>query len=127
MLPRRSLLCLAIAMAVPLAARAVDRPGTALWKLTPRDVPVPFERIDGPAISPDGQTLAFGALDADDRTHIFLVSADGGTPTPLTSGMNEERRPRFSADGKVVAFVSDRSGNADVWTVPAMGGQARQI
>src|SRR5678815_4876494 len=64
-----------------------------VWVPTPRDLQVPYDRIDDPAISPDGQTVAFSALDPNDHAHIFIVPSEGGTPTCLlyTSDAADER------------------------------------
>lgn len=82
------------------------------------------------AWSPDGKYLAFP-----DRLHnmvspgIILLSLDTGEATPLTSPSEPEtfeHRPVFSADGKTVYFVRSSSG-ADVYAVPAEGGEPRWI
>ena len=77
----------------------------------------------------------------DDRqAHVFSISIDGGTPTPITVGTGHELSRRetspesydISPDGREVAFVSDTDTtgldeNTDVYVVPASGGQARNL
>ncbi|MFB3908340.1 MAG: prolyl oligopeptidase family serine peptidase [Candidatus Eisenbacteria bacterium] len=50
-----------------------------------------------------------------------------GAPRPFTSGSGMDTSPRFSPDGKSLAFLSDRSGKTEIWIVPTDGGEARQL
>lgn len=75
-----------------------------------------------PAISPNGQTVAFGY-----GGHLYTVSADGGIATPLTVGAAYSERPVWSHDGKTIAYASDQYGNFDVFTMPASGGKATRL
>src|SRR5215208_2581067 len=61
-------------------------------------------------VSPDGQTIVFDHLG-----DLFTAPIAGGKATPLTRGMAVDAQPRFSPDGKRVAFVSDRGGAANLW------------
>ena len=72
-----------------------------------------------PAISPDGQTIAFSY-----QGDIYAVPAAGGNATPLTLGESYEYAPVWSHDGKSLAFASDRYGNFDVFVMPSSGGEA---
>ena len=68
-------------------------------------------------------------------THIvfvyggFLWSVDrkGGTALRLTSGPGAASNPKFSPDGKSIAFTGRYNGNANVYLMPAEGGQPRQL
>jgi Tol biopolymer transport system component/imidazolonepropionase-like amidohydrolase len=73
-------------------------------------------------VSPDGQTLAFDLLG-----DIYTLPAAGGTAKALTRGPAFDSQPRFSPDGKTIAFVSDRSGIDNVWLMGADGGQPRAL
>lgn len=53
---------------------------------------------------------------------IWLVPKTGGTALRLSSSTGEESFPRFSPDGKMLAYTATYSGNADVYTVPVSGG-----
>jgi len=68
-------------------------------------------------ISPDGQTILFDLLG-----DLYTVPRDGGSSTQLTSGMALDLQPVFSPDGTRVLFVSDRSGNENLWMMEADGG-----
>lgn len=45
----------------------------------------------------------------------------------FTHGKHSESNPRWSPDGATVAFLSNRSGKQELWTIPADGGEARQV
>jgi tricorn protease len=53
---------------------------------------------------------------------IWIVSKNGGTANKLTSSTGEEAFPRFSPDGKTLAFSATYDGNTDVYTMPVTGG-----
>src|SRR6476661_3193456 len=53
---------------------------------------------------------------------IWIVSKSGGTAFRLTSSTGEESWPRFSPDGKTIAFSATYDGNTDVYTMPVTGG-----
>ena len=81
--------------------------------------------------SPDGKTLAVRDVAAPgEGKSIFLVNPETGqrirltTPEPTVS----DSAPRFSPDGKMVAFARQLSGNvADIFVVPVGGGTPRQL
>lgn len=75
-----------------------------------------------PAISPDGQTIAF-----EWKGDIYSIPSAGGTATPLTIRESYEFAPVWSHDGKKIAFASDRYGNFDVFVMPASGGEAKRL
>jgi Tol biopolymer transport system component len=73
-------------------------------------------------VSPDGQTIAFDLLG-----DLYSMPITGGQATRLTSGMGHDMQPRFSPDGEQIVFVSDRSGDNNVWRMPAVGGDPIQV
>jgi tricorn protease len=75
-----------------------------------------------PAISPDGNWIAF-----EYKGNIFKVAAAGGSAIPLTINSSYNGYPIWSHDGKTIAFASDRYGNFDVYTMPADGGAAKRL
>ncbi|MCC8425112.1 S41 family peptidase [Mucilaginibacter sp. UR6-11] len=75
-----------------------------------------------PAISPDGNWIAF-----EYKGNIFKVAATGGSAIPLTINSSYNGYPVWSHDGKTIAFASDRYGNFDVYTMPADGGAAKRL
>lgn len=75
-----------------------------------------------PAISPDGQWIAF-----EYKGNVFKVPVTGGQAIPLTSNSYYNGYPKWSKDGKQLAFASDRYGNFDVFVLPASGGNATRL
>ncbi|MEX0691415.1 MAG: S41 family peptidase [Gemmatimonadales bacterium] len=75
-----------------------------------------------PALSPDGQTLAFSW-----RGDLWKVPAGGGAATRLTVHPGDDRAPQWSPDGRWIAFSGNRDGNYDVFVIAADGGGTRQL
>ena len=73
-------------------------------------------------VSPDGQRIVFDLLG-----DLYLLPIGGGDAQALTNGMAWDMMPRFSPDGSGIAFISDRNGGDNVWTIPADGGEPRQV
>jgi imidazolonepropionase-like amidohydrolase/Tol biopolymer transport system component len=73
-------------------------------------------------LSPDGKTLVFDLLG-----DLYLMPVEGGTARRLTSGAAFDMQPRFSPDGRHIAFSSDRDGLWNLWTVEASGENPRQV
>ena len=71
-------------------------------------------------LSPDGSTLAFDLLG-----DIYTVPVAGGKAKAITRGPAFDWHPRFSPDGKSIAFTSDRSGIDNLWLMSAGGGNPR--
>lgn len=88
-----------------------------------------------PQISPDGSLIAFTVLqcNADKNTTssaIWLISNTTDKNTPprqITSGEYHDTLPRWSPDGRTLAFISDRTGTAQIFLLPLNGGEARQL
>jgi len=73
-------------------------------------------------ISRDGKIIIFDLLG-----DIFTIPASGGEATQITSGMAWDMQPRFSPDGKEIAFTSDRAGGDNIWIMNVDGSDARQL
>ena len=105
---KRKLFAAALLLAATFQAGA-SHAVTPLWL---RDVQV----------SPDGSQVLFCY-----KGDIYKVSADGGTAVQLTTQDSYECSPVWSADGKQIAFSSDRHGNLDVFVMSAEGGSATRL
>jgi tricorn protease len=58
---------------------------------------------------------------------LWLASASGGTARRITSDPGRELFPKFSPDGKWIAFTGQYDGNFNVYVMPSEGGQPRQL
>jgi tricorn protease len=82
----------------------------------------PIKLANNPALSPDGQLLAF-----DWNGDIWLAPSAGGEAKQRTANPARDTNPRFSPNGKEIAFVSDREGAQHIYTMPVDGGAPRQL
>ncbi|HEV2386246.1 MAG TPA: amidohydrolase family protein [Candidatus Acidoferrales bacterium] len=73
-------------------------------------------------VSPDGKTIIFDMLG-----QLWTIPIAGGKATRLTTGMAFNTQPRYSPDGKWIAFLTDRSGADNVWISKPDGSDARQL
>ncbi|AOH35802.1 amidohydrolase family protein [Luteimonas sp. JM171] len=73
-------------------------------------------------VSPDGRTIVFSLLG-----DLYRMPVSGGAATRITSGRAWDIQPRWSPDGRRIAFTSDRSGGNNIWTIAADGSDARQV
>ena len=90
------------------------------------------KRVSDPQVSPDGKWVAYtvGTVDLEKNkvvSHVWVVSSEGGEPRQLTNGEKGESRPRWSPDGKCLAFTTSRSGASQIWVLPMEGGEAWQL
>jgi Tol biopolymer transport system component len=73
-------------------------------------------------VSPDGKTIAFELIG-----DIFVLPIEGGQAKLISGGMAFDSQPRFSPDGKWIAFVSDREGSENIWIMHPDGTGAKQV
>ena len=71
-------------------------------------------------LSPDGKTIVFDLLG-----DIYSLPIDGGKATRLTSGQAFDVAPKWSPDGRTIAYVSDRNGSDNLWLMDADGSHQR--
>ncbi len=73
-------------------------------------------------VSPDGREIAFDLLG-----DIYVMPIGGGTARAITTGIAWDMQPRFSPNGRWIAFTSDRSGGDNIWYVDRDGSNPRQV
>lgn len=73
-------------------------------------------------LSPDGETIIFELLG-----DLYRLPVTGGDATRITSGQAYDMQPRYSPDGSMLVFVSDRDGSENIWVSGADGSGARQL
>ena len=73
-------------------------------------------------VSPDGKTIVFELLG-----DIYRMSIAGGEAQCIVCGLPFDSQPTYSRDGSMIAFVSDRSGNENLWVANADGSQPRPL
>ncbi len=87
-------------------------------------------------IAPDGAWVAYvvDAVDVEEDSHVrqvWMTSWDASQHLQLTSGKHGGKHPRFSPDGRFLAFLSGRGEDDDapdqVWLLPRAGGEGRQL
>ncbi len=133
--PRAVPACLLVALLTATAAapaRAEERRPLALDDL------FALRDVADPRVSPDGAWVAYTVTTLDgvrDRADTdvwmapFAAGSDGiGEPVRLTTGEEPETRPRWSPDGRYLAFLSKRGGKkTQVWLLDRRGGEAVQV
>jgi Tol biopolymer transport system component len=82
------------------------------------------EEVTWPSVdvSPDGRTLIFDVLG-----DLYTLPAGGGQATRIMGGLAFDSQPVYSPDGKMIAFLSDRTGVENLWVANADGSSPRAI
>ncbi len=120
-------ICLSL-WAIPLFAQApAKRPLTA-------DDVYRIQEIGNPQVSPDGKWTAYTVTildrEADKlRSAIWMVNWEGTEDLQITNGPDSDAMPRWSPDGRHLAFLSARpaEGKAEIWLLDRRGGEASQL
>ncbi len=111
----------------PRAAAAEKRPMTLedLWKL---------KRVGPPSVSPDGkwcavEVTAFDLNKDDSTSDVWLLATDGSAQKQLTRHPGKSSGPRWSPDGKWIAFTAKRGADESpqVYLISPHGGEARRL
>jgi TolB protein len=80
-----------------------------------------------PEFSPDGKRIVYGSYLGRAWHQLWVMPARGGDALPLTYGDFDNINPRWSPDGKQIAFVSNRGGNTSLWVQSVPGGAQREL
>lgn len=101
---------------------------TIQWT-TERQIHYPM--ITEVALSPDGQQVVYVVREplmteekSEYITHLYLASTESGESIQLSFGEHSERCPRWSPDGRYLAFLSNRSGKDNLYVLYGSGGEA---
>ncbi len=92
-----------------------------------------LKRMGDSQIAPDGKRVVYvvtEVLKDENRTNsdLWLIGADGNdAPRKLTSSPKADRHPRWSPDGKWIAFESMRDGTPQIFLLPVDGGEAKKL
>ena len=82
---------------------------------------------DRPTWTPDGKSIIFTSSDRDSNWEIYRLLLETGVVTRLTNDPELDVLPSVSPDGTMVAFVSNRGGDWQIWVVPLSGGDPVMI
>lgn len=115
----------ALAPSLAMAAGLDGRPMTV-------DDLLAVKSVSDPQVSPDGSLVVYVVSEIDrdankSNSSLWLVSTRGGDAKRLTTTPGTNNQPRWSPDGRTIAFVSSRSGSSQIWLLPIDGGEPRQL
>src|SRR5262245_41804327 len=93
---------------------------------------ISIKRLADAQISPDGRQVAYvvNAIDKNlnrGKRSIWVVATDGGEPRQLITSDKNDDTPRWSRDGKQIAFLSTRDGAPQIYVASAEGSSPRKI
>ncbi|MEO6446595.1 MAG: hypothetical protein ABIZ91_06655, partial [Gemmatimonadaceae bacterium] len=128
--PRRLLILTLASLTLSPAQTQAQTPAPTWDTTLPRGTTrtIDFTTTEGTWMSvdlaPNGAWLVFDLLG-----HIYRMPATGGAATALTqnSGVAINTHPRISPDGSLIAFISDRRGQNNLWVMKADGSNPRPI
>ena len=92
------------------------------------------QRVGTPVLSPDGKSVAYTVSTYDmeenrGNADVWTVPVAGGAPRRLTAGKSSESSPAWNPDGRRIAFVARREGDAaaQLYVLPTDGGEAERL
>jgi TolB protein len=80
-----------------------------------------------PDFSPDGKRMVYASYLGQQWHQLWVIPAQGGDAFPLSYGDFDNINPRWSPDGKKIAFISNRGGNTSLWIQNIPGGAQTQV
>jgi dipeptidyl aminopeptidase/acylaminoacyl peptidase len=105
-------------------------PATGVAQITPEQV-LNVRQISDLRMSPDGRQVAFTITEpvkgTDRNTDIYLLDVATHQIRQLTSSAKSETSPRWRADGRALAFLSDREGDNQIYLLSMDGGEAQRL
>ncbi len=91
-------------------------------RLTPDSI-----RVGAYDLSPDGKSVVFVNIRGGGVRDLDVLAVSGGSPRTLVSNGASNISPQWSPDGSKVLYISDKTGNEDVWVVDSAGGEPRDV
>jgi dipeptidyl aminopeptidase/acylaminoacyl peptidase len=123
-----TLLAVLAVLTAPVTAIAQD-----VERWTP-ELSMRYRAIQGTDLSPDGRLVAYvvrePVMDGEKSeylSHIWVAATDGSRNVQYTRGDRSATSPRFSPDGRHIAFTSARSGRNQIWVMRVDGGEAEPL
>jgi Tol biopolymer transport system component/imidazolonepropionase-like amidohydrolase len=113
----------------PLEAQEPNENDVPSWDVN--DPPFPMREVEVDVtegtwisldVSPDGREIVFDLLG-----DLYLIPIEGGEARALTDEVAWNMQPRFSPDGRWIAFTSDRGGGDNLWIMDREGSDLRQV
>jgi len=80
-----------------------------------------------PDFSPDGMRIVYGSYLGRNWHQLWITPSKGGDPLPISYGEFDNTNPRWSKDGKQIAFISNRGGNTSLWVQQVPSGAEREV
>ena len=110
-------------------AKAAEKADTEKWSVNDPQGEFTTAKIDvrqgtwmNVDVSPDGKTLVFDLLG-----DIYTLPIEGGEAKALMTDIAWQMQPRFSPDGKYIAFTSDEDGGDNLWIMKADGSAGKAV
>jgi len=115
-----------------LCLSLLSSPAVAQKRAITFDDYIALKAVSDPQLSPDGKWVAYTVSipsleDNRNVARIWVADARTGKTRAVTNGPGSDRQPRWSPDGKTLAFISTRENGAQVWVMPIAGGDARKV
>ena len=80
-----------------------------------------------PDWSPDGTRVIYSSYLGRQWNQLWIMTSDGGDPFPLSYGEFDATAPRWSHDGKRIAYISNESGNTTLWVMDIPGAKKLRV
>lgn len=129
--PRLSWLFISLFLLAVLPAATVGQDSASGW--TP-ELAMKVKNLGSIRVSPDGRKVVYTinqALMGPDKSEfvsqIWTANTDGSDPLQLTFAEKSSDNPRWSPDGRSIAFTSSRSGKNNLYVLRLIGGEAEQV
>jgi dipeptidyl aminopeptidase/acylaminoacyl peptidase len=115
-----------------LPASLIPRPLPAQRRAIAFEDFIALKGVSDPQLSPDGKWVAYtvGVPSLQENrgiSRVWVAEVATGRSRQLTGGPGADRQPRWSPDGKTLAYISTRESGPQVWLLPIGGGDARKL